>query len=210
MGNVRTGLRFQFQGHQNPSARCLDSLKSPSWPTGREEKFPERVGSQGEINRESQYKMEQQSNYTQLLSRSTAHRSLHTWDNRLRRCWVTDPHVHYRPMERHCSASTVRIKWTAHLFRHLTGAIARRTSPLVPAHRLGTFDQWQQCKFGKDTGFALGTKELVASCIIVLYIEPDVQRREGRRRDLQRGHCQNIISLSRACMLCMYLWYKSV
>ena len=44
------------------------------------------------------------------LSRSTAHRSLHTWDNRPRRRWVTDPHVHYRPMERHCSASTVRIK----------------------------------------------------------------------------------------------------
>ena len=76
---------------------------------------------------------------TDLVSRSTAHRSLHTWDNRPRRRRVTDPHVHDRPMERHCSASTVRIKWTAHLFRHLTGAIARRTSPLVPAHRFRNF-----------------------------------------------------------------------
>ena len=81
------------------------------------------------------------------VSRSTARWSLHTCTR-----GVTDPHVHYWPMERprnlnlnslerHCSASTVRIKWTAHLFRHLIGAIARRTSPLVPAHRLGTFDQ---------------------------------------------------------------------
>ena len=85
-----------------------------------------------------------------LMSRSTAHRSLHTWDNRPRRRRVTDPHVHYWPMERHCLASTVRIKsrcgkflikWTAHLFRHLTGAIARRTARLVPAHRLGLFQK---------------------------------------------------------------------
>ena len=39
----------------------------------------------------------------------------------------------------------------------------------------------------------------------IALIEPDAQWQEGRRRDLQRGHRQNIVSLSRAYMLCMYL-----